>query len=117
MDLLRSGQLKSVEWKTLSKNGCGTKLDYHGKTYYLDPDGSHYDIVVETNNDRKILIEVKSTKHDYNGNKVPFFLSQKQISMMNNIKYPNEYILAIVFDAPCNPKHFFMSLSNNVVEN
>ncbi|ORX42552.1 hypothetical protein BCR36DRAFT_253372, partial [Piromyces finnis] len=117
MNLLRLGQLKSVEWKTLSKNGCGTKLDYHGKTYYLSPDGAHYDIVVETNNGRKIYIEVKSTKHSYNENKVPFFLSQKQIDMMNDIKYPNEYILAIVFDVFCNPKHFFMSLRNNVVEN
>ncbi|ORX87290.1 hypothetical protein BCR32DRAFT_289410 [Anaeromyces robustus] len=116
-ELHKSGQIKSVEWKTLSKNGQGRKLEFRGKTYYLILEGSHYDIVVETNNNRKIYIEVKTTSREYNGKKVPFFLSQKQIETMNTIAYPNEYFLAIVFDVNNYPKHFFMNLKYNIIKN
>jgi len=116
-ELRRTGQIKSVEWKTLSKTGQGKELEFRGKTYYLIPDGSHYDIVVETNNNHKIYIEVKTTSREYNGKKVPFFLSQKQIETMNEINYPNEYILAIVFDINNSPEHFFMNLKNSIIKN
>ena len=43
------------------------------KKYYLKKDYSHYDIVVETFNNYKIYIEVKSTKSKF-GNKIQFFI-------------------------------------------
>ncbi|KAG4104427.1 hypothetical protein H8356DRAFT_1369783 [Neocallimastix lanati (nom. inval.)] len=112
--LLNSGKFKSVEWRMLSKNGIGQKLDYRGKTYTISEDGSHYDIVVVTMDDRTIYIEVKSTKHEFNSTKVPFYLSKMQINMMESIIYPNEYVLAVVFDVMNNPKHFFMNLRKDV---
>ncbi|OUM58091.1 hypothetical protein PIROE2DRAFT_16738 [Piromyces sp. E2] len=112
-----SGQLKSVEWKSLSKNGYGTLIKYKGKSYWINSDGSHYDFVVETNNSRKIYIEVKSIKYPYNGKKIPFYLSQLQIEEMNSIKYPNEYVLAVVFDVYKSTQHYFLNLRNNIITN
>ena len=113
--LLNSGEFKNVKWNMINE-AIGENFEYNGKKYKIFPDGSHFDILVETKDDHKIYIEVKSTKYEF-GNKVPFYLSQKQIEMMNEIKPPNEYALAIVFDTLNNPKHFFMNLRKKIINN
>ncbi|OUM63092.1 hypothetical protein PIROE2DRAFT_10448, partial [Piromyces sp. E2] len=116
--LCKSMQFKSVKWTLLSENGYGTIFQYNNKTYIINPkDGSHFDIIAETKDGRHIYIEVKSTAFEYNYNKVPFYLSRKQIETMKSIPPPNEYILAIVFDVRYNPRHFFMNLRENVLYN
>lgn len=114
--LLDSGKFKSVTWMMQSKSGDGEDFEYKGKKYKINPDdGSHYDIVCETNNDCKIYIEVKSTRYEYaHGDKVPMFLSQKQIDTMEKTNSPNEYILAVVFNVMENPQHFFLTMNKNI---
>ena len=97
----------------LSENGCGEEIEYNGNKYNIIQDNSHYDIIVETDDNNKIYIEVKSTKNKFS-KKVPFYLSQKQIETMESIMSPNKYILAVVFDVLSSPRHFFMELSNNL---
>lgn len=104
--LLNSSKYKNVIWKMLNKEGKGELLEYNGKKYYINPDGSHYDIVVETFQGEEFFIEVKSTRHEF-GNKVPFYISKKQIEMMKSVKFPNKYILAVVFNVMDNPKTLF----------
>jgi len=112
-ELLRdSGKFKNVIWK-MEDNYNGRRFRYNGTTYYIRPDGSHYDIEVETFNNCRFYIEVKSTKYEL-GNKVPFFISKKQIDMMKLTEYPNKYILAIVFNAMSNPSHFFMTMDEDI---
>ena len=96
----------------LDETGKGLLFEYKGKTYNIVPDYSHYDILVETYDNQKLYIEVKSTQGEF-GNKVPFFISKKQIEMMESTKSPDKYILAVVFDVMYNPKHFFMVLSDS----
>ena len=110
--LLNSGKYKNVNWKMLSQNGDGTIFEYNGKKYNIIPDFSHYDIEVETFDSHKMYIEVKSTKSLF-GNKVPFFISQKQIEMMKSTKPPDKYILAVVFNILDKPEHFFMTMSDS----
>ncbi|OUM57448.1 hypothetical protein PIROE2DRAFT_17572 [Piromyces sp. E2] len=114
-ELLRnSGKYKSVRWCMLNENG-NEILEYRGKTYTIMESGLHYDILVETMDNRNIFIEVKSTRYEYEyGNKVPFYLSQQQIRYMEKTIYPDEYVLAIVFDVMNNPKHFFLNLREKV---
>ena len=107
--LLESNKYKNVKWLMLNETEKGELFEYNGKKYYITQDYSHYDILVETNDNNKLYIEVKSTKAKF-GNKIPFYISEKQIQMMNSIKYPDKYILALVFDVMSNPKHFFMEL-------
>jgi len=110
--LSNSGKYKSVKWLMLDETGKGQPFEYKGKTYNIVQDYSHYDILVETYDNQKLYIEVKSTKREF-GNKVPFFISKKQIEMMETTKSPDKYILAVVFDVMYNPKHFFMVLSDS----
>ncbi|OUM70012.1 hypothetical protein PIROE2DRAFT_66752 [Piromyces sp. E2] len=96
----------------------GKRFRYNGTTYYIKPDGSHYDIEVETFDDCKFFIEVKSTRHELGTNKVPFFISKNQIDMMKLTKYPNKYILAVVFDVmSVRPSHFFMTMDEDISTN
>ena len=44
-------------------------------------------------------------------------MSQKQIETMETVKYPNKYVLAVVYDVIYNPRHFFMCLSDNINDN
>ena len=111
--LSNSGKYKSVKWNMLGNTGQGEDFEYNGKLYKIHCDGSQYDILVETFEGRKIYVEVKSTKNKFN-NKVPFYLSLKQIEKMKQIDFPNEYVLAIVFNVMSQPKHFFMTLKNNI---
>ena len=114
--LKKSGKFKKVKWNMLSKTGNGENFEYKGKNYKINLDNSHYDILVKTYDDCKIYIEVKSTKHKFEDkNKIPFFISHKQIEIMEKTEYPNEYILAIVFDVMSNPNHFFMTLRKNIL--
>lgn len=109
--LCNSNEYKNVKWNMINEEN-GEDFEYNGKIYKIKPDGAHYDILVETKDGQELYIEVKSTKYEF-GNKVPFYLSQKQIEKMNNVKSPNEYVIAIVFDALTKPKHFFMTLRKN----
>ena len=111
--LKNSGKYKNVKWEMLSENGYGEELEYNGKKYKIIQNNSHYDIVVETYDNNKLYIEVKSTKKKFQ-KKVPFYLSHKQIETMESIKPPNKYILAVVFDVSVSPRHFFMELSDNL---
>ena len=111
--LKNSCRYKNVKWNMLSENGCGEEIEYNGNKYNIIQDNSHYDIIVETDDNNKIYIEVKSTKNKFS-KKVPFYLSQKQIEKMESIKSPDKYILAVVFDVLSSPRHFFMELSNNL---
>jgi len=95
--LSSSGKYKSVKWNMLDNTGQGQDFEYNGKNYKIHSDGSHYDILVETFDDQKIYVEVKSTRNVFT-NKVPFYLSQKQIEKMKQIEDSSEYVLAIVFD-------------------
>ena len=97
----------------LDNTGQGQDFEYNGKNYKIHSDGSHYDILVETFDGRKIYVEVKSTKNKFN-NKVPFYLSLNQIAKMEKIEFPNEYVLAIVFNVMSQPKHFFMTLRKEI---
>ena len=115
--LINSKKFKKVTWKMLNEEGKGELFEYKGKKYYINPDGSHYDIVVETFEGYKYFIEVKSTRNEF-GNKVPFYISKKQIEQMESVKFPQKYILAVVFDVMGNnPKHFFMSLTGDIDKN
>ena len=115
--LKKSGNFKKVRWKMLNKDKKGELFQYNGKKYYINnSEGSPYDIVVETYKGNKYYIEVKSTKNKF-GKKVPFYLSQKQIETMETVKYPNKYVLAVVYDVIYNPRHFFMCLSDNINDN
>jgi len=111
--LKKSGEFKNVKWNMLNENGYGQVLEYKGKEYHLIPDGSHYDILCETNDGHQIYIEVKSTVGEF-GNKVPFYISKKQIEMMKQIEPPNEYVLAVVFNVMNYPVHFFMTLRRDL---
>ena len=111
--LSSSGKYKSVKWNMLDNTGHGEDFEYNGKHYKIHSDGSQYDILVKTFDERKIYVEVKSTKNKFN-NKVPFYLSINQIEKMKEIKFPNEYVLAIVFNIMNKPKHFFMTLKKNI---
>ena len=97
----------------LDNTGKGEDFEYNGKHYKIHSDGSHYDILVETFDDQKKYVEVKSTRNVFN-NKVPFYLSQKQIEKMKQIEDSSEYVLAIVFDIMGQPKHLFMTLIKNI---
>ena len=114
--LLSSGNYKRVKWQMLSEDCSGETFEYNGKIYNIKPDDSHYDILVETYDNHKIYIEVKSTKKKF-GKKVPFYLSQKQIEMISSIKSSDKYVLAVVFDVNIQPKHFFMVLNDNLDKN
>ena len=114
--LLNSGNYKSVKWQMLSGTSSGETFYYKGKIYKIKPDDPHYDILVETYDNHKLYIEVKSTKNKF-GKKVPFYLSQKQIEMIKSIKPQDKYILAVVFDVIIKPKHFFMILNDNLDKN
>ena len=111
--LSNSGKYKSVKWNMLDNTGHGEDFEYNGKHYKIHSDGSHYDILVETFDGQKIYVEVKSTRNIFT-NKVPFYLSQKQIEKMEQIEPSSEYVLAIVFDVMGQPKHFFMTLRKNI---
>ncbi len=63
--------MENIKW-----NWKGQAFEYRGKKYNLKNDYSHYDIVIETFNNNKIFIEVKSTKSKF-GNKLPLFISRK----------------------------------------
>ena len=90
--LSNSGKYKNVTWKMLNEKGIGELFEYNGKKYYINSsEGSHYDIVVETFEGNKYFFEIKSTAYKFE-NKVPFYLSQKQIETMESIKSPNKYI-------------------------
>jgi len=110
--LLRSKKFKSITWTR--RKDDGEKFEYNGKTYFIDPSCSDYDIIAETQDDHKYYIIVKSTRYDFD-NKVPFYFSKKQIDKMKKIRSPNRYILAIVFGVMNNPKHFFMNLKSNIL--
>ena len=114
--LLNSGIYKKVKWQMLSETYSGEAFNYNGKIYNIKQDDSHYDILVETYDNHKLFIEVKSTKNKF-GKKVPFYLSQKQIEMIKSTKPPDKYILAVVFDVLTKPKHFFMILNDNLDKN
>ena len=110
--LKNSGKYKNVIWKMLSTNENGEDIEINGKVYNVIPDDSPYDIVVETFDNYKLYIEVKSTRKNM-GNKVPFYISQRQIDMMERTKPPDKYILAIVFNVMDAPRHFFMTLDKD----
>lgn len=115
--LKNSNQFRNVTWKMLSPTGIGESFYYNNETYIIIDDGSHYDIEVETMDGRTIYVEVKSTKYNCD-NKIPFYISQQQIEWMELTHYPNEYILAIVFNALSEPKGFFLTLNrsfNNLI--
>ncbi len=108
--LLNSGRFRKVKWNMLDFIGPGEYFIFNGNTYFIALNsGKHYDILVETFTNRKIYIEVKSTRGEF-GNKIPFYISYKQIEMMKSTQPPDEYLLAIVFNVLENPKHFFMTL-------
>ena len=109
--LSNSGKYKSVKWLMLDENGNGQPFEYNGKTYNIIQDYSHYDILVETYDNQKLYIEVKSTQGEF-GNKVPFFISKKQIEMMKSTKSPDKYILAVVFDVMYNPIFFLLQFGD-----
>ncbi|ORX79571.1 hypothetical protein BCR32DRAFT_300799 [Anaeromyces robustus] len=114
--LLDSQKFKKVTWKMMNENG--RPFRYNGKIYRILPDGSHYDIEVETFSNYKYFIEVKSTRYKLGNNKVPFLISRSQINMMELTKKPNNYILAIVFDVmSVRPSHFFLTMNKNIDEN
>jgi len=113
--LKQSGKFKDVKWNMLNENGIGQRLEYKGDVYHVVEDGSHYDILCTTKDGRKIYIEVKSTVGAF-GSKVPFYISQKQIEMMKKIEYPDEYVLALVFNVMNNPVYFFMTLRNDIID-
>ena len=110
--LKNSGKYKNVIWKMLSTNENGEDIEINGKVYNVIPDDSPYDIEVETFDNYKLYIEVKSTRKNM-GNKVPFYISQRQIDMMERTKPPDKYILAIVFNVMDAPRHFFMTLDKD----
>jgi len=108
--LLNSGKFRSVKWNMLDFTGPGEYFIFNGNIYFIALNSEkHYDILVETFTNRKIYIEVKSTRGEF-GNKIPFYISYKQLEMMELTQPPNEYLLAIVFNVLENPKHFFMTL-------
>jgi len=111
--LSSSRKYKNVKWNLLDNSGKGEDFEYNGKHYKIHNDFSHYDILVETFDDRKIYVEVKSSKNSFS-NRVPFYISHKQIEKMEKIEFPNEYVLAVVFNVMSQPKHFFMTLRNNI---
>ena len=111
--LLNSNKYKKVTWKMLTEEGRGELFEYRGKKYYVNnSDRTHYDIEVETIEGYHYFIEVKSTKRVI-GYKIPIYLSTKQIETMRKVKFPDKYILAVVFNVIDSPKHFFMTLSEN----
>jgi len=111
--LKQTGEFKSVTWNSLlNGRGNGQLLEYKGDVYHIVENGSHYDILCETFDGCKKYIEVKSTVGEF-GNKVPFYISKRQIEMMKTIKYPDEYVLAVVFNVMNNPDHFFMTLKSD----
>jgi len=118
--LCQSNLFKRVKWEMLIEDGRGGQpFEYNGKIYHINPsDRSHHDILAETEDGREFYFEVKSTRHEYSNNKVPIYLSRMQIDSMKNVSFPNEYILAVVFDvmSAC-PKHFFMTLRENILSN
>jgi len=108
--LLNSGKFRSVKWNMLDFTGPGEYFIFNGNIYFIALNSEkHYDILVETFNNRKIYIEVKSTRGEF-GNKIPFYISYKQLEMMELVQPPDEYLLAVVFNVLENPKHFFMTL-------
>ena len=106
-------ELLSNSWNMLDNTGHGEDFEYNGKYYKIHNDFSHYDILVETFDGRKIYVEVKSTNNNFN-KRVPFYLGKKQIKTMEQTELPNEYALAIVFEVMGQPKHFFMTLRKNI---
>ncbi|ORY74951.1 hypothetical protein LY90DRAFT_632928 [Neocallimastix californiae] len=111
--LLNSRKFKNVKWKML--NEYGDDFKYNGNVYKIRPEGSHYDIEVETYDNRKFYVEVKSTKYEFGNNKVPFFLSKNQIDLMKLTELPNKYLLAIVFNTMSyNPTHFFLTMNEDI---
>ena len=112
--LSNSRKYKRVKWNMLDNTGQGEDFEYNGKHYKIHYDFSQYDILVETFDGQKIYVEVKSTRNKFN-NKVPFYLSQKQIEKMEQIELSSEYVLAIVFEVMGQPKHFFKTLRKNIL--
>eukprot|EP00766_Chilomastix_caulleryi_P001836 gnl/Chilomastix_caulleri/2806.p1 GENE.gnl/Chilomastix_caulleri/2806~~gnl/Chilomastix_caulleri/2806.p1 ORF type:complete len:143 (+),score=28.39 gnl/Chilomastix_caulleri/2806:103-531(+) len=103
------GIYKSVKWMMLSEIPTGDMLEYRGKTYYIKPDGSSYDILVKRMDGAKLYVEVKTTIRQL-GSKVPFFLSINQLREMKRTTDPDQYVLAAVFDVEGSPSCFFMHL-------
>jgi len=111
--LRNSGLYKNVKWNMLSQDSNGELLEYRNNTYLIKKEGAPYDIEIETYDNRTIYVEVKSTRHEF-GNKIPFYISEHQINAMRETLPPNKYVLAIVFDVMNHPRHFFMSLRENI---
>jgi len=107
------GKYKNVKWNMLDNTGQGKDFEYNGKHYKIHHDISHHDILVESFDDRKIYVEVKSSKNNFSS-KVPLYLSHRQIEEMEQIELPNEYVLVIVYNIMSQPKHFFMTLRKNI---
>jgi len=113
--LKKSKKFKSIQWmRKKDDDSDGQNFEYNGKSYIIDPKAFDYDIVVETMNDHTYNIIVKSTMHDF-GNRVPIYFSKNQIKMMKKIRYPNEYILAIVYGVMNNPKCLFIKIKDNIL--
>ena len=112
--LLNTEKFKRIKWNLLEESGNANyeEFDYKGKTYKLINNCSNlpnFDIQVETFDNRNIYIEVKSSKNEFE-TKSPIYISHKQVEMMEKIDFPNEYFIAMVFNALENPNHFFKLL-------
>jgi len=111
--LRNSGLYKNVTWNRLSQEDKGEVIEYNDKKYWIEPDVSYSNIIVETNDNHTVYVEVISTSNKFNNN-VPLFFNEKKIQEMKEIHSHDQYVLAIVFGVKSNPIHFFMTLRDNL---
>ena len=57
----------------------------------------------------EIFILKNNSKNEFE-TKSPIYISHKQVEMMEKIDFPNEYFIAMVFNALENPNHFFINV-------
>ena len=109
--LLNSKKYKKVKWNHLSETLIGEPFEYNGKKYKIVPCFSDYNILVESFDNHKLYIEVKTSENKFS-NRVHSFICKRQMEKMKSTKPPDKYILALVFNIRNKPDHFFVALSD-----
>ncbi|PTN09302.1 uncharacterized protein DUF3883 [Mangrovibacterium marinum] len=110
--LMKSGQYKNIVWPNKSEVPTHFEItDHEGNQYYINDERNGYDIVAETEDGRKVFIEVKSTRTLLaDADKIALPISRREWQFVNKINGNDKYCLARVFDVENSPQGHYLSM-------
>jgi hypothetical protein len=108
-DLRDSGLYRTVEWTSRSDADNGRRIVSGDEEFYVREESQPYDIRLITSDDKKVLVEVKSTVRQINDGRVAHHFGEPQLRLFEQSPRRHQSVLALVFRArdPRPDIHYF----------